>query len=133
MAASLGVLFNSNLARLAEGIVRTKQRFGGKAAREKYRRPLGSVSRAPRRAAEREVPGSNPVTRSSTRGLKTTEVKLLPLLDICIWLDLHASQGSDDSVEMTVPSPIWGRKRTTENITNPGCDHPQCQRVVGLA
>jgi hypothetical protein len=28
---------------------------------------------------------------------------------------------------MAVPSPIWGRKRTTEDVTNPGCDHPQCQ------
>ena len=107
MAASLGVLFNSNLARLAEGIVRTKQRFGGKAAREKYRRPLSSVSRAPRRAAEREVPGSNPGDSVQYSGEVAAFAWHLHMV--------RPSQGSDDSVEMTVPSPIWGRKRTTEN------------------
>lgn len=41
-------------------------------------------------------------------------------------------RGSNDHVEMAVPSLIWGQKVTAEDVTNPGCEHPQCQRMVDL-
>ena len=54
---------------------------------------------------------------------------MLPLLLHLIMV--KPSCGLDCHIKIVVLSPLFGGcKRTTEGITNPGCDHPWCQLII---